>query len=91
MAASYSKVNGKFRVTFEYGKAEDGKRIRKFKTVDTEAEAIKLKTEFDYNQQRGMLVMKNEFTVAEHLERWMKLYVEENCQETTAYGYRNIV
>ncbi|MEF2969106.1 site-specific integrase [Paenibacillus sp. M1] len=91
MAASFSKVGKKFRVTFEYGKDGNGKRIRKFESVATEAEAKKLVAEFNHNQQRGLLVMKNDVTVADHLRRWMELYVQSNCEETTTYGYRNII
>jgi integrase len=91
VAASFSKVGKKFRVTFEYGKDGDGNRIRKYQTVETEAEAKRLVAEFNYNQQRGLLVMKNDITVADFLRHWMELYVMNNCQETTAYGYKNII
>lgn len=91
MAASFSKVGKKFRITYEYEKGADGKRNRSYETVETEAEAKSLVAEFNYKQQRHLLVMKNDITLADHLRRWMELYVSSNCQETTAYGYKNIV
>jgi integrase len=91
MGASIDKIGKKFRITYDYGKDANGKRIRKFQTVATEAEAKRLVAEFNYNQQRGLLVMKNDITVADHLRRWMELYVRRNCQETTVYGYKNII
>ena len=91
MAASFSKVGKKFRVTYEHGKDGNGKRIRTFQTAETEAEAKKLVAEFNFNQQRGLLVTQNDVTLAEHLQYWLKVDVENNCQETTIYGYRNIV
>lgn len=91
MAASKSKVGKKWRVTFEYGKDEKGKRIRKFESVSTEAEANRLVAEFNHNQQRNLLVSNIEITVSEHLRYWMEHYVESRCEETTAYGYRNII
>jgi integrase len=91
MAASYSKVGKKFRITYEYGKDANGKRIRKFETVATEAEAKRLVTDFNYKQQRNQLVMKNDITLADHLRNWMDFYVATNCEKTTAYGYRNII
>ncbi|WP_289137757.1 tyrosine recombinase XerC [uncultured Brevibacillus sp.] len=91
MAASCSKVGKKFRITYEYGKDASGKRQRSYETVETEAEAKRLVAEFNYKQQRNLLVMKNDITLADHLRRWMELYVSSNCQETTAYGYKNII
>ena len=91
MAASFSKVGKKFRVTYEHGKDGNGKRIRTFLTTETEADAKKLVAEFNFNQQRGLLVTQNDVTLAEHLEYWLKVDVGNNCQETTIYGYRNIV
>lgn len=91
MAASFSKVGKKFRITYEHGKDENGKRIRNYETVETEQEAKRLVTEFNYNQQRNLLVMKNDITLADHLRNWMDHYVATNCEETTAYGYRNII
>lgn len=91
MPASYHKRGAKYIVYFEQGKDEKGKRIRSTKTVATEEEAIKLKTDFDYKEQRSLLANHNKMTVAGALEYWMDSYVKYNCEETTAYGYRNVI
>ncbi|MFT9485757.1 MAG: tyrosine-type recombinase/integrase [Tepidibacillus sp.] len=91
MGASIDKIGKKFRITYDYGKDANGKRIRKFQTVDTKAEAERLVADFKYKQQRNQLVMKNDITLADHLKNWMDFYVAVKCQETTAYGYRNVI
>lgn len=60
-------------------------------TASSEAEAKKLLSEFEYNQQRNMVVPTSKMSLAEFLDHWMENYVKYNCEETTAYGYRNIL
>lgn len=91
MAGSIQKVGKKYRVTFEMGFDVNGKRLRKYTTVPSEREAKKLLTEFEYNQQRNLLVNSSKITLGKFLEHWMENYVKYNCEETTAYGYRNII
>lgn len=91
MAGSIQKVGKKFRITLELGKDSSGKRIRQYVTASTEAEAKKLLSEFEYNQQRNMLVQPSKMKVVEFLDHWMENYVKYNCEETTEYGYRNII
>ncbi len=93
VGASFTKIkDGKFRVCFDYGgKTEDGKRNWKHKTVQTKDEAVRLVTEFNYNQQRGLTVKQIDMTLADHLQYWMAKYVSNNCEETTKYGYENII
>ncbi|ETT56801.1 tyrosine recombinase XerC [Paenibacillus sp. FSL R7-269] len=91
MPASIQPIKNKFRVTFEHGKDANGKRERSTKTVKTEKEAIKLKTEFEYNEQRSLLANRNKMTVVEALEYWLDNYVKHNCEKTTVSGYRNVI
>lgn len=91
MAGSISKVGTKFRVALDYGKDATGKRIRKYVTATSEAEAKKLLNEFEYNQQRNLVVATTKMTLREFLVHWVDNYVKYNCEETTAYGYRNIL
>ncbi|MGG0938710.1 tyrosine-type recombinase/integrase [Brevibacillus centrosporus] len=83
--------NGKYRVTFDYGKKPDGGRDRRYKNVDTLEEAEKLLIEFKYNKQRNLLVQSNKMTLAEFLEHWLDNCVENKKEETTIYGYKNII
>ncbi|OUS77256.1 site-specific integrase [Paenibacillus sp. MY03] len=91
MAGSIQKIGKRFRVTKELGKGADGKRKRDYAFADSEAEAQKLLTEFNYNQQRNIHVESSNITVFEFFEHWFDNYVKYNCEETTAYGYRNIL
>jgi hypothetical protein len=91
MAGSITKIGMKFRVTLDFGVDGNGKRIRKYVTASTEAEAKKLLTEFEYNQQRNLVVQTTKMTFSEFLSHWMENYVKYNCEETTAYGYTNII
>ncbi|MFF2909177.1 tyrosine recombinase XerC [Paenibacillus sp. NPDC057934] len=91
MAGSIKKIGKKYRVTKELGKDRLGKRLREYAYAYTESEAKKILSEFEYNQQRNILVESNRMTVSEFLDHWMDNYVKYNCEETTAYGYRNIL
>ncbi len=91
MAGSIDKIKDKFRVTFELGKDANGKRLRKFTTFKTEAEAKKALNEHVYNLQRNLLVKSTDVTLAEFLDIWMDQDVKRNCQETTIYGYKNVI
>ncbi len=91
MAGSIKKVGTKYRVTFELGKDLNGKRLRDYATVNSEAEARKLLAEFEYNQNRNLLVQSNAMSLIEFLNIWMNNYVKYNCEETTTYGYKNIL
>lgn len=91
MAGSISRYGKKFRVTLELGTDSNGKRLRKYLTASTESEAKKLLNEFEYNQQRNLLVQSTDMTFSEFLNHWMDNYVKYNCEETTAYGYCNII
>lgn len=91
MSASIQPIKNKFRVTFEHGKNAEGKRERSFKTVETFKEAEKLKTEFEFKEQRHLLSNFTKMQLRELLEHWLDNYVKYNCEETTAYGYRNVI
>jgi hypothetical protein len=91
MAGSIHKVGKKFRVTYEQGIDNEGKRIRSYETVTTETDAKRLLNDFEYNQQRSLLVKSSDIGLTEFLEIWMSNYVKRNCEETTIYGYRNIM
>lgn len=91
MAGSISKIGNKYRVTFEVGKDLEGKRLREYITVHSRKEAEKLLNEFEYNQNRNLMVQSSGMTFVETIHHWMDNYVRYNCEETTIYGYRNIL
>jgi integrase len=91
MPGSITKIGTKFRVTLEMGRDTSGKRLRQYTTASSEAEAKKLLNEFEYNQQRNILVQTMKMSFSEFLSHWEENYVKYNCEETTSYGYKNII
>ncbi len=86
----YLTDTGKYMVYFDHGMI-NGKRHRPSKTFDTKSEAEKALTEFNYNKQRNLLVDSNKMTLVEFIEYWMENYVKHKCEDTTKYGYSNII
>lgn len=91
MAGSIKEISNKYRVTFEYGKDSNGKRIREYKTFDTQKEAKKALNDFEYGLQRNLAIQQNQMRVAQLMEYWLENDTKYNCTETTIYGYRNII
>ncbi|MCW3795398.1 tyrosine-type recombinase/integrase [Paenibacillus sp. LS1] len=91
MAGSIIKVGKNYRVTFEHGKDINGKRIRTTKTVGSEAEAKRLLNEYEYNINRNLSVQSSVMTFVQAINDWMDNYVQYNCEQTTIYGYQNIL
>lgn len=91
MAGSIQKVGKKYRVTLELGKDENGKRLRDYFTFADQGEAERYLTDYKFKQQRNMVVQMNEMTVSEFMEHWLDNYVKYRCEETTIYGYNNII
>lgn len=82
--------NGKFQVTFDHGRV-DGKRHKPTKTYDTLKEADEALTTFKFNKQNNLSATSNSMSVVDMLDYWMKHYVKDHCEETTRYGYNNII
>lgn len=91
MAGSIQKIGNKFRITLELGVDHNGKRNRQYLTATSESEAKKLLNEHSYNQQRNLLVQSSNMLLSEFLIHWLDNYVKYNCEETTKYGYDNII
>lgn len=92
MAGSYKKLNNnKYKVRLEFGKDANGKRIRKFKTVETEAQAIKILNEHNYKRQINQVALPQKITFNQVADLWFENKVQLRCAKTTAYGYENIL
>lgn len=83
-------TNGKYQVTFDHGMV-NGRRYKPTKVFDTLKEAEMVLTEFKFNKQRNQLVTSNKMGFVDLLDMWMKKYVKHKCEETTRYGYYNII
>lgn len=80
-----------YYVYMDYGKDENGKRIRKQPTFKTKSEANKALKEFEANKTKGTLVKPKSETVGEWLTYWLTSIASNSCEESTLYGYKNIV
>ncbi len=67
--------NGKFRVCFEYGFDENGRRVRKHKTFASRKEAELMLARHDVAMEDGTVGKPREMTLAEWLSYWMKKHV----------------
>ncbi len=83
--------NGKFRVCFEYGFDENGRRVRKHKTYASRKEAELMLARHDVAMEDGTVVKPREMTLNEWLAYWMKNMYMPRAAETSVYGYINII
>ena len=88
----YYDANKKlYYVKLYYGKNEQGNYITKYKTAKTKKEAEKQLTAFLHGKNTNTITLPSEHTIETWLEYWMKNAIEPNSQETTIYGYRQIM
>jgi len=80
-----------YYVYMDYGKDSNGKRIRKQPTFKSKSEAKRALKEFEANKTKGTLVIPNDITLKEWLEYWFKNIASNNDEESTLYGYKNII
>lgn len=87
MGGKISKRGQSWQVTIECGKNAEGKRIRKYFTARTKAEAETILIEHKHKIITGDFVEPSKMTFAEFLKHWMDHYVYKNCEITTRSGY----
>lgn len=78
--------NGKWRATITIGWTADGKRVRRSKTGDSQADARAFLRELQAEAHVGEPASPNK-TLADHLRNWL-LGVELSQEENTALSYR---
>ena len=71
--ASIVERNHKFKVVYYY-KNDAGKRIQKWETYDTKAEARKRKKEIEYKQELGTFVAPKCTYLSELLDEYVIIY-----------------
>lgn len=81
----------KYRVQYELGKDENGKRIRETKQVSTMKEAKQLKEEFERQEKLNELPSLQTISLQRLLDKWKTNYMDVNLAGTTRYGYTNII
>lgn len=88
---SYDDVRKKYYVNMGFGVDDDGKQIKSTKTFLRLSDARKALREHQANKVKGTLVKPQKTTLAEWLEYWMKDVIVPNREETTSYGYQNMI
>jgi len=88
---SYDDMKKLYYVNMDYGKDDNGKRIKKIKTCKSKREANKILKEFEANKTKQTLVIPTETTLKEWLLYWLNDIKSIKCEETTIYAYKNII
>jgi integrase len=86
----FDDVRKLFYVIFEYGKNEDGQRIRSSRTFKTKREAKEALDNFYADKTKGTLIMPTHDTIEDWLTHWL-VNIKSDCSETTLYGYGIII
>jgi len=89
---AYDDARKTYYVNMDYGKdANTGKRIKKVKSYKTLPEARKALKEYEADKTKGQLIAPNRITLGEWMTHWITNIKPLKCDETTLYGYRNII
>ena len=83
--------SGKDKVNFEFGYDENGNRIRKNKSYSTEREAELALSRHNTRMEDGIAVRPVQIKLCEWLDYWMENIICPRTEDTTQYGYRNII
>ncbi|QNU67668.1 tyrosine-type recombinase/integrase [Ruminiclostridium herbifermentans] len=88
---AYDDIKNLYYVTMDYGKDDTGKRIKTTKTFENKKDAQTALKQFNADKIKGTLVIPFNQTVKEWLIYWIDDVKAIKCEETTLYGYRNII
>lgn len=88
---SYDGRRALYYVYMDYGRAEDGARVRRYRTFPSLSAARKALRAFQAERSLRVAVVPQITTLSQWLAHWMEQVVIPNRAETTAYGYRNII
>ena len=88
---SFDEMRQKYYVCMDYGLDETGKRVKKYKTYPTLAQARRGLRDFQTEQDTHQTVAPRSMTLDQWLEYWMEEVIQPNRAATTIYGYRKII
>ena len=81
-----------WQITVELPKTSDGKRVRRYKTVEgTKKDAEKALRLFVEELERGYHMPEAKITISEWIDIWMQTYVEPNVSVTTSSRYKGMI
>jgi len=88
---SYDANKKLYYVCMNYGKDENGKLIKKYKTFIKKSEAREALKKFEADKTKGILVIPKDTTLKEWLEYWINDIIKPNCEQATIYFYQLII
>ncbi len=88
---AYDDIKKLYYVTMDYGKDSTGKRIKTTKTFEKKKDAQTALRNFEADKIKQNLVFPSVLTVENWLTYWIDDIKAIKCEETTLYGYRNII
>lgn len=88
---TYDDIKNKYYVSLYYGVDKKGKPIRKFKTANSKKEAKTILKEFENNKAKDNIVNPKSVNLETYINYWLNDIKSVRCEETTLYGYKNII
>lgn len=88
---AYDDLRGRYYVTMDYGRDEDGRRQRRTVTFPNLAAARRALRNFESQRLSQSVVPPSRITVGEWLDQWLSDFITPNRAETTIYGYRKMI
>ena len=76
-----------YYVCFDYGRDDEGKRVKKYKTFEHISDARKALKEFTAEKVKGTALIPDDTTLAEWMTYYLNDIVLPNRARTTLYGY----
>ena len=81
----------RYYVTMDFGKDSTGKRVKSTKTFKNKKDAQNALKNFMADKVKGTIVFPSVLTLEGWLMYWLNDIKSMKCEETTLYGYRNII
>jgi len=88
---AFDDEKGLYYAYFDYGRDENGRRIRKTKTFTEQKDAKLALLDFEADKLRGSLKVPSEVTLAEWLDYWLEDVIRPNREYTTYYCYQCMI
>ena len=88
---AYDDTSKLYYVHLDYGKDENGKRIKKYRTFEKLSDAHKALKEFTADKIKGIAIIPKKTSMKEWIEYYLLDIVIPNREKTTVYGYLNMV
>lgn len=88
---SFDEDKNLYYVLFYSGKDSSGKDIKSTKTFTNKQDAKKALREFEANKAKGTAITPSLIKFQDYIIYWLNDIKSLKCEETTLYGYRNII